>query len=166
MLVHLKGLNSRRKVLSDGTAVTYWYAWKGGPRLRGEPGTPEFIASYHSAVSQRQAPPAGVMLSILQGYQTSTDFTGLASRTRHDYSRLIRVIEKEFGDLPLSALAERGCRGLFMEWRDRIALRSRRQADYAWVVLARVLSWSLNRGLIAANPCERGGAALSGFPIR
>ena len=79
-----------------------------------------------------------------------------------DYSRLIRVIEKEFGDLPLSALAERGCRGLFMEWRDRIALRSRRQADYAWVVLARVLSWSLNRGLIAANPCERGGRLYRG----
>ena len=115
-----------------------------------------------AAVSQRRAPPAGVMLSILQGYQTSTDFTGLASRTRHDYSRLIRVIEKEFGDLPLSALAERGCRGLFMEWRDRIALRSRRQADYAWVVLARVLSWSLNRGLIAANPCERGGRLYRG----
>ena len=44
-----------------------------------------------------------------------------------------------------------------MAWRDRLALRSRRQADYAWSVLARVLSWSLDRGLVLANPCERGG---------
>lgn len=69
--------------------------------------------------------------------------------------------EKEFGDLPLAALTERGCRGLFMGWRDRIALRSRRQADYAWVVLARVLSSSLNRGLVV-NPCERGGRLYRG----
>ena len=32
-----------------------------------------------------------------------------------------------------------GTRGVFMAWRDRLAARSRRQADYAWVVLARVL---------------------------
>src|SRR5262249_14276375 len=34
---------------------------------------------------------------------------------------------------------------------------SRRQAVYAWVVLARVLSWGLNRALVPANPCEKGG---------
>ena len=50
-----------------------------------------------------------------------------------------------------------------MAWRDQLALSAgRRQADYAWTVLARVLSWSLNRGLIAANPCERGGRLYRG----
>lgn len=44
-----------------------------------------------------------------------------------------------------------------MEWRDGLAKRSRRQADYAWSVLARVLSWALDRRLIDANPCEKGG---------
>jgi integrase len=48
-------------------------------------------------------------------------------------------------------------RGIFMDWRDELALRSRRQADYAWTVLARVLSWAKDRGKIAVNPCERGG---------
>jgi hypothetical protein len=38
----------------------------------------------------------------------------------------------------------------------------RRQADYAWTVLARVLSWGVNRGLVAANPCERGGRLYRG----
>jgi integrase len=51
-----------------------------------------------------------------------------------------------------------------MAWRDQIAANAgRRQADYAWAVLARVLSWSLNRGgLIATNPCERGGRLYRG----
>ena len=49
-----------------------------------------------------------------------------------------------------------------MEWRDKLALKSRRQADYAWTVLARVLSWSKDRGKITVNPCERGGRIYSG----
>jgi integrase len=49
-----------------------------------------------------------------------------------------------------------------MDWRDRLAVKSRRQADYAWTVLARVLSWSKDRGHIAVNPCERGGRIYRG----
>jgi integrase len=49
-----------------------------------------------------------------------------------------------------------------MAWRDRLALRSRRQADYAWTVLALILAWSMDRGLIGANPCARGGRLYRG----
>ncbi|AWN43431.1 tyrosine-type recombinase/integrase [Methylobacterium durans] len=157
MRVRLKGINSRTKVLSDGTKRTYWYAWKGGPRIEGKPGTPEFIASYNTAVQGRAQPKQGVLLSILQGFQASDAFLSKSEVTRKDYVRHIKAIEKEFGDFPLGALTDRRARGNFMAWRDRLALRSRRQADYAWSVLARVLSWALDRGLILANPCERGG---------
>jgi integrase len=76
---------------------------------------------------------------------------------------LIARIEKDLGDFPLSALTDRRTRGVFMNWRDKIAAASgRRQADYAWTVLARVLSWSLNRGLVGTNPCERGGRLYRG----
>ena len=44
-----------------------------------------------------------------------------------------------------------------MEWRDKLALKSRRQADYAWQVLALILQWALDRGTITNNPCARGG---------
>jgi len=157
MRIRLKGINSVPKRLADGRTVTYWYAWKGGPRLQGEPGSPEFIASYNEAVSRKVIPPTGVLISVLQAFQASTDFTDLAPRTRADYVKQVRLIEREFGDFPLSALADRRTRGLFLNWRDRLATRSRRQADYAWQVLARVLSWAKGRGLIAVNPCERGG---------
>jgi len=62
MRVHLKGINSYTAKLADGTKRTYWYAWKGGPRLQGEPGTPEFIASYNEAAAQKIKDPTGRLL--------------------------------------------------------------------------------------------------------
>jgi integrase len=157
MRVRLKGLNSVRKRLSDGNFRTYWYAWKGGPKLEGEPGSPEFIASYNRAVTARKAAPAGTLQAIIQAYQASAQFDALSARSRSDYRKLIKVIEAEFSDFPLSALEDRRTRGEFMAWRDRLATKSRRQADYAFAVLARILSWGLDRGKIAVNPCERAG---------
>ena len=164
MRVRLKGINSYTAKLADGTTRTYWYAWKGGPRLRGTPGSPEFHASYNEAVAQKLKTPSGWVLSLLQGYQATDEFrTQLAPRTREDYRRIIeKVIEPEFGDFPLSALSDKRTRGIFMAWRDKLALKSRRQADYAWTVLARVLSWSKDRGYISINPCERGGRIYRG----
>jgi hypothetical protein len=65
MRIRLKGINSHTAKLADGTTKTYWYAWKGGPRLNGEPGTPEFIASYNEAAAQR-IKPAGGLFFLLQ----------------------------------------------------------------------------------------------------
>jgi hypothetical protein len=86
MRVRLKGINRITKKLADGSERTYYYAWKGGPSLRGELGTPEFIASYNEAVASKVTPPSGKLLSVLQGYQASGEFNGLAARTRHDYT--------------------------------------------------------------------------------
>lgn len=162
MRVRLKGINSITKTLADGTRATYWYAWKGGPRLPGKPGDAEFIAAYNEAVASKKKPTTGLLLSILRGFQASSDFLDLADRTRLDYVRQIKLIEAKFGDFPLSAMDDRRTRGEFMEWRDKLALKSRRQADYAWVVLARVLSWALDRGHILANPCSKGGRLYHG----
>jgi integrase len=162
MRIRLKGINRVRKRLADGRVVTYYYAWKGGPALPAAPGSPEFVAAYKDAIRRKIAPPQGVMLALLRAFQDSQDFLGLAPRTRADYIAKIRLIEKKFGDFPLSDLSDRRSRGIFMAWRDQLASSSRRQADYAWVVLARVLSWSLDRGLITSNPCEKGGRLYRG----
>ena len=143
MRVRLKGINSKRKRLADGSYKTYWYAWKGGPALRGEPGSPEFHASYNEAVAQKIKPPTGILFGLLRQYQDSEDFRKLAASTRRSYVQLLTRIERDLGDFPLSALSDRRTRGVFMAWRDKTAVASgRRQADYAWTVLARVLSWS------------------------
>lgn len=163
MRIRLKGLNRVTKRLADGRTVTYWYAWKGGPALQGKPGSPEFIAAYNEAASEKVKPPTGVLLAITNAYQDSADFQALAESTRRSYVALIKRIEAKFGDFPLSALTDRRSRGEFMAWRDKIAVESGlRQADYAWTVLARLLSWAWNRGLVAANPCEKGGRLYRG----
>lgn len=162
MRVRLKGINSRRKTLADGSVKTYWYAWKGGPALPGKPGDAAFVAAYNAAVARKIEPKAGTLQSILNGFQSSTDWDDLAVRTRADYVKLIKAIEKEFGDFPLSGLADRRARAIFMQWRDRRAAASRRQADYGWQVLARILSWALDRGLVVANPCAKGGRVYAG----
>jgi hypothetical protein len=51
--IRLKGLNSKRKRLADGSFRTYYWAWKGGPALRGEPGSAQFHASYNEAVAPK-----------------------------------------------------------------------------------------------------------------
>ncbi|KAB2947903.1 MAG: tyrosine-type recombinase/integrase [Rhizobiaceae bacterium] len=163
MRVRLKGINSISKRLADGTYRRYYYAWKGGPALPGKPGDPEFIDAYNRAIARKVQPKQGVLLAILQGFQHSSDWDDLAPRTRADYVKQIRVIEAKFRDFPLGALGDRRSRGIFMAWRDeRARTAGRRQADYGWQVLARVLSWAHGRGLVVANPCEKGGRLYRG----
>src|SRR3954454_15769855 len=94
MRVRLKGINRATMRLADGSTAVYYYAWKGGSRLRGKPGSPEFVASYNEAIKQKAASPRGALLSVLQDYQLSQDFLGLADRTRADYIVKIKLIEK------------------------------------------------------------------------
>ena len=62
--INIKGI---AKVTAKGR--TYWYAWRGGPRLRGDPGSPDFIASYNAAVEERRTPdkPLPLARRELQG---------------------------------------------------------------------------------------------------
>lgn len=162
MRVNLKGINKTTVKLASGKTVTYWYAWRGGPRLKGQPGDDEFIASYNAAIAKKVQPKAGTLQSILNGFQETTIWDDLAPRTKSDYIKQIKVIEEKFSDFPLSALGDSRTRSIFMEWRDQRAKQSRRQADYAWQVLARILSWAKGQGLIRVNPCEKGGRVYRG----
>lgn len=157
MRVRLRGINSITKKLATGERVTYHYAWKGGPRLEGKPGSPEFVASYNAAVAAKIKAPEKHLRSIIQAFEQSGEFTRLAPRTQIDYGKHIKKIELRFGDFPISGLADRRSRGIFKGWRDELAKQSLRQADYAWTVLARILSWAKERGIIDVNPCAMGG---------
>jgi integrase len=160
--IKLKGLNRVVARLADGTVVVYHYAWKCGPRLPGKPGSAEFIAAYNEAVAKRVTPLTGTLQSILNGFQMSTEWDDLAPRKRKDYAGKIAEIERLLGDFPISALADRRAKAIFLKHRDELAIKSRRQADYFWQVLARILSWAVGRGLAPANPCEKGGRTYRG----
>ncbi len=157
MRVRLKGLNRVTKKLADGSKATYYYAWKGGPRLPAKPGDPDFAAAYSEAHSARLSAPTGVLQTVIDAYLNSPKFSNLAPRTRKDYQKHVRKIEAEYSDFPIAALSDRATRGEFLGWRDQLAAASRRQADYTYSVLALILAWSFDRGMVPGNPCERPG---------
>jgi integrase len=166
MRVRLRGINQVTKRLADGTLWTYWYAWKGGPPLRGKPGTPEFITSYNEAVAQKVAPPTSTLLALLFQFQESAEFQfGISPRTRRDYIKQIKRIEREFRDFPIKALDDPRATSIFLEWRDRLAQTSLRQADYAYGTLNRILAWALKRRKIKTNPCANGGKLYTGTRV-
>lgn len=162
MKIKLKGLNRVRRKLADGSTTTYYYAWKGGPRLTGALGSPEFIASYNVAVAEAAADRRlrhrkEWLRTVIDDYLNSAEYLALAPRTRKDYAAHARHIDTEFGDMPIKLLQDRRARGEFLAWRDRMAVKSRRNADYRFAILARIISWGFNRGLVPCNPCERPG---------
>jgi integrase len=158
----LPGVATASKRLSDGTRRRYYYAWRGGPLLKAEdgsplqPGDPQFFVAYTAAHAERRKPVTGTLFSLIAAYRASTEFTGRAEKTRKDCARYLRLIEDEFGTMPISVAQDRRTRGKFKEWRDTMADRPR-VADYAWTVLARVLAVAKDHGTISVNVCERGG---------
>lgn len=146
--------------LATGETRVYFYAWRGGPRIQAAPGTPEFISLYHQAYASLLKPKPGTLMTLIAEFKASAEFRRLSPSSVRSYLSYIKLIEDEFGDLPLAALADRRIRGEFKGWRDRFA-NTPRKADYAWSTLSRLLSFSKDRGLIASNPCEGGGRLYS-----
>jgi integrase len=154
MRVHLKGIHRVKVKLADGTLAHYYYAWRGGPRLVGEPGSPEFLASYTAAHQSRREPDRAIFHSVIAGYKASKAFLDLSPRSKSDYLKQIKKIENAFGDLPITALEDTRVTDDFLQWRDSMA-NSPRQADYAWMVLMCLISWARGRGVTRYRPPER-----------
>lgn len=162
MRVKLKGLNQKKVTLASGRVATYYYAWKGGPRIREAFGSAEFAAAYVRALEARIQSQPDTLLALLQAYQMTEKFRSKAQRTREDYSRHIERIECEFGDFPISALSDPRSRDVFLSWRDKLAVSSPRQAEYTFVVFALILAWAKDRGKISTNPLEKIGRIYRG----
>lgn len=159
MRVRLKGVHTVKRKLANGEIRMHYYAWRGGPKLEGEPGTEAFLASYHDA-SKRKRDDRRTFAVVLDLFEGSVEFGKLAPRTQADYLKHLKAIRAKFGNMPLSGFTEKHAskaRGKFKEWRDGLFKRSPRQSDYAWSILARVCSVAKDRGKIDVNPCERGG---------
>jgi integrase len=148
--VNLKGI---AKVTAKGR--TYWYAWRGGPRLRGEPGSAEFIASYNEAIESLRTPDPGRFKSLVMLYRASADYARLADSTRKQWSPWLDRIADYFGELRIAQFDRpEKIRPVMRRWRNQWADKPR-TADYGMQVLSRVLSHAVDPlGKIAGNPCD------------
>jgi site-specific recombinase XerD len=162
MRVKLKGLAKVKKVLADGTTVYYCYAWRGGPLLKHkdgkpiQPGDPLLVRAFTDATKDRHADPSETLNAIITEYRASSDFLGLAEKTRKEYDRYIDKIRDKFGKTPFFMLEDPRYRGELKKWRDSMAAKPR-TADYAWTTLARLLSFGKDRGKLKINIAEKGG---------
>jgi integrase len=152
--VNIKGVHRVKMRLRSGQLVFYYYAWRGGPRLIGEPGSPEFLRSLEAAHALKRKPNEAKFLYVINRYRTSKAFERLKASTQRGYKAKLKQIEEAFGDLPLEALADPRITDDFLEWRDDMA-DSPRQADYAWTILMRTISWARDRGLTTYRPPDR-----------
>jgi hypothetical protein len=115
--VHLKGIHSVRWRLASGEIAAYHYAWRGGPRLIGKPGSPEFLRSCNEALASRRRPAGGKLFTLIAEFRICSEFSSLSDSTKRAYSAYLRMIEAEFGDMPIEALSDPEVRGEFKRWR-------------------------------------------------
>ncbi|TPJ70503.1 MULTISPECIES: site-specific integrase [unclassified Mesorhizobium] len=150
VMVELKGLH-----IVKAKGRTYHYAWRGGPAIKGEPGTPEFQASYNEAVANHRAPDQKKFRSAVYLYKASQDYLRLADSTRRNWSRWLDKINDHFGELSIAQFGRsEKIRPTIIKWRAKFADKPR-TADYGMQVLSRVLAYCVDPlGKIPSNPCE------------
>lgn len=147
VMVKLKGV---AKVKARGQ--TYYYAWRGGPRLVGEPGSDEFMASLQEArnplagIDQRKFGAYVVM------YRASDEYKGLADSTKYRWRPWLDEVKKEFGGLSVRQFDRPLIRVAIRKWRDKWK-KTPRTADFGKQVLSRVCSFAVAEGAITTNPC-------------
>lgn len=156
MKVDLVGVHCVKKKLAKGGVATYYYAWRGGPRMTSEFNSVEFVAEYVRLTRERpDAPFQGCMAQIIRDYLKSPAYTGLKASTREGYDFAIKAIETSFFAMTAKEISAIGSRTLFMQWRDEIAQKHPRKADLYMSVLKRILWFGLDREMIERHPLER-----------
>jgi integrase len=155
-MVDLKGVY---KVTAKGK--TYHYAWRGGPRLKGEPGSDEYIASLHAAREGRKTGPEGKMAALCARFRMSDAWRGkgrkpLSAKTRASWGLWLDRIQEEFGPLSIKQFDREQMRPRIEKWRDRYAATPR-AADMGLQVLSRLLTFGQKEGDLMHNICKGGG---------
>lgn len=154
MEARLVGVHKVNATLKNGASVTYYYAWRGGPRIKAKPNTKAFLQEFARLTRDRSQPSKDQTLGWLIGeYQSSAGYRKLRASTRRDYERIIGVLRVKFGTFPVAAVEAKGARKVFLDWRDTMS-DTPRSADMHIVVLARVLSWAKDREIVTRNPLE------------
>src|SRR3954469_24421379 len=115
--IDLKGI---AKVKAKGQV--YYYAWRKGPRLRGEPGSPGFMASYNEAIENRRTPDRRRFRFIVADYKGSGDYKKLAESTRDQWGKWLDRIGEHFGELSIAQFDRpEKIRPVIRRWRNRWA---------------------------------------------
>lgn len=144
--IPLKGLH---RVRSRGK--TYFYAWRGGPRLEGEPGSREFHESWIAATTTRVSDP-GRISGLVIDYKASDAYAAVAETTKGLWKPWFDRISEDLGKLSIKSFDDPRIRQVIKKWRSKWKATPR-QADTGKQVLSVMLSYAAGEGRLAVNPC-------------
>jgi integrase len=147
--VDMKGLY---RVTAKGR--DYYYAWRGGPKVTGEPGSAEFIRSYAEAHESRHAPNKSLFSSVRMAYKTGP-FLEIADSTKRVWTPWLDEVGVSFDPLPLRVFHHpEKIKPIIRDWRNRWASKPR-AADTGLQVLSVVIGHGIDpMGVIGVNPCN------------
>lgn len=147
----IKGVNTVRKRLADGTIREYYYHRATGTALPGKPGDPAFLAAMVEA--EKIAPKdVGNVNALIREYLLSLTFEKKRASTQREYKRMLSELERKFGKLPIRALESPRVRGVFLDYQEEIGRDRPREADNRLTVLSGVFSYAARKGRLKDNP--------------
>ncbi len=159
--INLKGV---AKVAAKGK--TYYYAWRGGPRIMADIGTPEFIEEFNALrnpQSNLDRSKFGAWPWLYRAHKEKDGCGGkkpycaLAKSTKKNWDPLIDDAQERFGKLSVRLLDRPTFKKDIREWRKQWT-DTPRMADLALQALSRVCSFMVAQGAIAVNPCAGFGS--------
>lgn len=157
MLVSLVGVHKVRAKLASGEVVTYYYAWRGGPRIKAKPGSLAFNAEYHKRLREREKLPgsaAGSLSELIDAYTKSAAYLHRKDSTRKSYDWAIARIEAKYGAAPLASVGAKGSRKTILRWRDEDLGQTPRAADLIITVFSTILNFAVDREDLDRNPLD------------
>lgn len=160
----MKGVHIVEKRLASGDLRTYFYAWRGGPRMEADPNDDDAMMLEYLRLTRRREAPVEVVTvaDLIKKYLAAADFTGLRDKTKTEYEAAIDRIEGEFFEMELAALEQKGARATIREWRDREMGDRKRTADLTMTVFNKILNFAVDQEYIARNPIQKLAKLSSG----
>ncbi|WP_438852458.1 tyrosine-type recombinase/integrase [Brevundimonas nasdae] len=131
----------------------YVYAWRGGPRLKSEPGTDAFVQELAELRKGHVDGDRSKFRFLISSYKASDDWKGLAPKSRANWTPFLDKLDKRFGDTSILAFDRPLIRVPIRQWRDQMK-HTPRQADMALQVLSRILSFGVAEGRLQNNACS------------
>lgn len=157
----IKGLHIVKKRRKDGPPLWYVYAARGGPQIhrhvgweRPKLGTEEVrkLLLAHDALVERRKPDT--LRSLIEDWRpTSPEWQRLAASTAKTWGAALDLIDKKWGETPLSVWNDPRMTQKIIEWRDSRSA-SPRGADMGVQVLRSLLKFGRLRGKVAVNTAE------------
>lgn len=148
------------KSARPGKPITWRvYAYKRGPLIMKavQPNkpklTPEAYALLAEALTSANRPDPALLRSLIHDWRVSPEWKGFATSTRSVWGLALGLIEKRWGDKPISVWNDFRMVGKVMKWRDERAATPR-ASDMGITVLRELLKFGRLRGRVKINVAE------------